>query len=247
VDAQLNALILRMLSPRPEERGAAGELAEAMKRGVAHAGPSADVLLFEWETQPPSEWTEEEQAEAEQCGHRPRRRDRQRARRAEQSDAVARAEVEGQEAAVLPARQMKPRRWLPWLAAVVALGLWPEETGSMGSGQHPTVAYRASEAERDAVSLGDTALSSSAASAKAPTRGVTTQKSPKQPLPGQLKPDASGRCDKGQIALNGGCWVKADVELNNCPGSGFVYQGGCYVPIFAPVREPTAVPQEREP
>ncbi|HEX8697376.1 MAG TPA: serine/threonine-protein kinase, partial [Myxococcaceae bacterium] len=30
VDAQLNALILRMLSPRPEERGTAGELAEAL-------------------------------------------------------------------------------------------------------------------------------------------------------------------------------------------------------------------------
>jgi hypothetical protein len=59
VDAQLNALILRMLSPRPEERGPAGELAQAMRRGVAHAGPDADAPLFEWETQRPSEWTQE--------------------------------------------------------------------------------------------------------------------------------------------------------------------------------------------
>jgi len=46
VDAQLNALILRMLSPRPEERGSALELAEAMERGVAHAPPSADTPLY---------------------------------------------------------------------------------------------------------------------------------------------------------------------------------------------------------
>ncbi len=71
VDAQLNALIVRMLSLRPEERGTARELAEAMARGVEHAGPSADTLLFEWETSKPSQWTEEERAEAELPGPPP--------------------------------------------------------------------------------------------------------------------------------------------------------------------------------
>jgi serine/threonine protein kinase len=132
VDAQLNALIARMLSPRPEERGAAGELCEAMRRGVAHGGPSAEARLFEWETLEPSEWTEEERAEAAQLGHRPRRRDQKRATGAERADAARRAEQE-REAQVrarreAPTQRGKSRGWLPWLAAVLALGLWPEQT-----------------------------------------------------------------------------------------------------------------------
>ena len=70
VDAQLNALILRMLSLKPEERGTAGELAAAMERGMTHAGPAADEPLFEWETLRPSQWTREELADA---GHLERR------------------------------------------------------------------------------------------------------------------------------------------------------------------------------
>ena len=128
VDAQLNALILRMLSLRPEERGSARELAEAMERGVAHGGPSADAPLFEWETLRHSRWTQEERAEAEYLGHRPRHRYRERVLEAEQADATARAQVERREAAQAPApTQERARRWLPWLAAAMALGLWPEE------------------------------------------------------------------------------------------------------------------------
>jgi hypothetical protein len=252
VDPQLYALILRMLSPRPEERGAGGELDEAMRRGVRHAGPSADALLFEWETRQPSQWTEAEQAEAEQLGHRPRRRSRERVRKSEQADAAARAEVTRQEEetharAAAPIKQVKPRSWLPWLAAGVALGLWPEETGSLHAEERPTVARSESAAERDAVSLGDGALSSSATSEKSTLRGVIAVEVPKKPRPGQLKPDANGRCYKKLFAINGGCWLKVDLDPKDCDVTlnVFVYQGGCYMPIPASEQEPTSAPQER--
>jgi hypothetical protein len=250
VDAQLNALILRMLSARPEERGAAGELAEAMERGVAHAGPSADTLLFEWETQKPSQWTEEERAEAEQLGYRPRRRNRERVLKAGQADAAERAQRERREApsrlqAPAPAEQVRAQGWLIWLAAAMALGLWPEETGTVSTDARHSVAPGGAEARREAVSLGDTALKSSAESAKAPGEERIAQELPKQPLPGQLKPDAKGRCPAKQVAINGGCWGKVDVSPEYCHGNVYVYRGGCYMPISSvPGRLPTSAPRE---
>jgi hypothetical protein len=247
VDATLNALILRMLSPRPEERGPAGELAAAMGQGAEQAGPSADEPLFEWETLKPSEWTEEQLAEAELLGHRPRRRSQKRVREAEQEDASARAELERTQAEAYarrdgPARQGKPRAWLPWLAAMMALGLWPAETGSLR-------AARSGFARKgDAVSLGDAAQS---ASEEEPEKDADQKaialEIPRDPLPGQLRPDARGRCRKKQILINGGCWLKVDLNPDECPGSGYEHQGGCYVPIFVPGRQPASAPREREP
>jgi hypothetical protein len=255
VDAQLNALILRMLSPRPEERGCALELTEAMELGVAHAPRSADESLFEWETLPPSQWTEAEVADAEYLGHRPRRRDRGQVHFAEQADTAARAQLEPREAKApaprtVNARHRKARAWMPWLAAAMALGLWPGETDSVRAVEQPTLAHRASDGARrkeDAVSLGGTALSTSEAVAKAPSEGAITMELPKEPLPGQRKPDAKGRCPRTQVPINGGCWGKVDFDLDECRGTLFVYQGGCYAPAFEPVRKPTSAPWQQEP
>ncbi|MDY7226650.1 serine/threonine protein kinase [Hyalangium rubrum] len=254
MDPQLNALILRMLSRRPEERGHPGELAEAMEQGVANAGPMADVPLFEWETLERSQWPEGDVAEAELLGHRPRRRDREEVREAEQSDAALRVRAEPREAQQLPRAaapavrripRTRSRRWLPWLMAVGTLALLPGRSEPGRAGEDSTVARSASDAE-EAVALGDTTLSASAV-LKAPTgRGIALEM-PKQPLPGQLRPDSKGRCHKGQSAINGGCWLKVDVELEDCPGNGFVHRGGCYAPIFPPDREPASAPATGEP
>jgi hypothetical protein len=225
-----------MLSARPEERGTARELKEAMERGVAHAGPAADMPMFEWETRKRSEWTEQERAEAEQLGHRPRRRKRSRVLKTEQANAVERA----------PARQMRARSWLTWLAAAMALGLWPEETGTHSTGEQLPVPSGASDARREAVSLGDAALKPPTESAKAPgEERITQQALPKEPLPGQLKPDAKGRCAGEQIAINGGCWAKLVLSPEHCPENMYVYQGGCYHPMFPRGRVPTSAPRER--
>jgi predicted Ser/Thr protein kinase len=242
VDAQLNALILRMLSPRPEERGIAGELAEAMERGVAHAGPSADAPAFEWESLKPSQWTEEERAEAEYLGHRPRRRDRKRVQETEQREAQARARPLRQ------ARQVKARRWLPWLAAVLALGLWPEQTGSVRAlEQLPHRAPDGAWRKPEAVSLGEAALNSSDTAVEAPSSKTIALEVPKEPLPGQIRPDAKGRCPYEQIPINGGCWGKVLLNVENCRGQMVVYRNGCYAPAFEPVRKPTSAPQQRKP
>ncbi|HEX8697869.1 MAG TPA: serine/threonine-protein kinase [Myxococcaceae bacterium] len=235
VDAQLNALILRMLSPRPEERGLAGELAQAMERGVAHAGPSADTPLFEWEALEPSRWTREELAEAEHLGYRPGRRDRRWALQAAQADAAARA----------PPR-VKSRRWPAWLAAALAVGLWPSEPGSLRTGPRALAVYRASEGEGDVVSLGDSVRSSSAVPGKDSAQAGVAEELPEQPFLDQIKPDARGRCPKQkQIALRGGCWLKVDFDLEDCPGNGFTYQGACYVPVRTSGRRPTSAPPKR--
>jgi hypothetical protein len=252
VDAQLNALILRMLSPRPGERGAGGELAEAMERGVAHAVPSADTPLFEWETQEPSEWTEEERAQARELGHRPRRRDRERVGESEQADAsarvvLARRTAEAWTRAAAPAKQVKARTWLTWLAAAMALGLWPGKPGSLRSKAPLTAASGGSTEEGDPVALGDRSTSSSEVPTKVPAENVVAQELPFQPLPGQLKPDSKGRCLKKQIAINGGCWRKVDLDPDECPGNGVMYQGGCYVPIFTSERQPASGPQKSAP
>jgi hypothetical protein len=221
VDAQLNALILRMLSPRPEERGTGGELAQAMERGVAHASRPADRPLFEWETQAPSEWTEQERAQARVLGHRPRHRN-----------------------VAAPVRRGKARSWLPWLAAAMALGLWPAKPGWLRT--RTTAERGGSNAEGDAVSLGDSAVSSSGAPSKAPKDAIAKEL-PKQPQPGQLRPDAKGHCRKKQVAINGGCWVKMDVEPDECRGPGvYLYQGGCYFPIPASQPQPTSEPADSE-
>jgi len=223
VDAQLNALILRMLSPRPEERGTAGELAEAMERGVTHAGPLADTPLFEWETQAASEWTEEERAQARVLGHRPRHR-----------------------SVAAPVRRVKARSWLPWLAAAMALGLWPAKPGGLRTRATLTAARGGSNAEGDEVSLGESAVSSSDAPSKAPQDAIA-QELPKQPRPGQLRPDAKGRCRKGLVAINGGCWRKLNLEPEECRGHDvYLYQEGCYFPIPASQPQPTSEPADSE-
>jgi hypothetical protein len=229
VDAQLNALILRMLSLNPEDRGSARELAEAMERGVAHAGPSADEPLFEWETLRPTQWTEEELAEAEELGHRPRRRDREWVSRFTQAGA--------ERAHTRPTRKVRARSGRAWFAAAMALGLWSAETG--------TVRTKAQLIRERAVSLGDTALSAQPEREKTATGEPIAQEMPKQPLPRQRRPDSKGRCPNRQVAINGGCWTKVDAAPEDCAENMYLYQGGCYLPMFTRGRVPAAAPRER--
>ncbi|HLL05143.1 MAG TPA: serine/threonine-protein kinase [Myxococcaceae bacterium] len=237
VDAQLNALILRMLSPTPEERGTAGELAEALERGVAHAGPSADAPLFDWETQPPSEWTQQEQDSSRLLGHRPRHRDRQRALDAEHSDATARSHVQPtptQAPAPATARHA-PRTWQPWLAALLALALCPSHSGSVRT-------VRQLQPPEDTVSLGDSALNQAPEPRPDSAQKAIVLEVPKTPRPGQLRPDKKGRCPDRQIAIHGACWAKVDLSPEHCHGNVFTYQGGCYMPINASEQVPTSAP-----
>ena len=204
VDAQLNALILRMLSPRPEERGTALELAEAMERGVAYAPPSADTPLYPYRAYVP--------------------------------------------AMMQQARKKKARKWLPWLVAAMALGLWPANTDSVRTVEQPTVVQSApgkSTRKEDSVSLGDTALDDAETTEKLSSEKPIAMEVPKDPLPGQLKPNSNGRCPHEQVPINRGCWAKVNVDVEHCHSNFFVHAGRCYAPVYERVRKPTSAPQKR--
>jgi hypothetical protein len=258
VDPQLDALILRMLSLKPEARGTAEELAEALERRGARAGPEAELPLFDWETVDRSEWPPEESAESRFFGHRLRLRDREEARIAAQADAAAQARTEQPAVevitpAVAPIKrvtlQERSRRWLSLLAAaaVVSLALWPRGTGTGRVEQEAPVAWsppKVEERDGGSISVGDRALTSSYTYAKE-TSGTSSGRGialdlPPEPLPGQLTPDEKGRCRKGQFAINGGCWLAAKISLDDCNGNGFIYKGACYVPMYPHGREPTS-------
>ncbi|SEU27759.1 Serine/threonine protein kinase [Stigmatella erecta] len=59
------------------------------------------------------------------------------------------------------------------------------------------------------------------------------------PRPGQATPDAKGRCPRqGQLALNGGCWIRLSLEREDCEGSGYVFTSQCYGPVLQPAPPP---------
>ncbi|SEM35615.1 Protein kinase domain-containing protein [Stigmatella aurantiaca] len=65
------------------------------------------------------------------------------------------------------------------------------------------------------------------------------------PRPGQATPDAKGRCPRqGQLALNGGCWIRLSLEREDCEGSGYVFTNQCYGPVLSNPqrRQPTSEP-----
>ncbi|MFP2925463.1 hypothetical protein ACLESO_09625, partial [Pyxidicoccus sp. 3LG] len=72
---------------------------------------------------------------------------------------------------------------------------------------------------------------------------------PPRPLPGQLRPDAMGRCPhRAQFAINGGCWKRLATDLRDCDGTGdYVYKGACYTPVFLPPRPATSGPADDSP
>jgi hypothetical protein len=67
-----------------------------------------------------------------------------------------------------------------------------------------------------------------------------------EPQPGQIRPDAKGRCPrKRQVALNGGCWAATSYDREECTElSGHVYKGTCYLPFIPPGRSPTSGPTD---
>jgi serine/threonine protein kinase len=117
VDRQLNTLILRMLSLRPEDRGTARDMARALERRAENAGPDADLPLFIWERLPRSAWSGAEAADANSLHHRRGHRAQQVVRATEQREAEPPSkarpppEQEPPPAAVDPSTQISERVW----------------------------------------------------------------------------------------------------------------------------------------
>jgi predicted Ser/Thr protein kinase len=228
VDPQLNALILRMLSVRPEERGTAEELAEALEQAAERTVPENAQPLFAPAVPPPSEGPREEEV------HAPAESPRARG------------------SARLAYSRVHARLGWPWLVraaaglAVVAWAWWALP------GKHvekPSVVQEeaggASLEDGGTAGLGDAASTASTVASPEPSaREELTEDTPPEPLPGQTRPDSKGRCPhKWQVALNGGCWGPLKLEREKCEDlSGHMVKGICYVPIISRQRQPTSSP-----
>ncbi len=190
VEPSLRALILRLLSVRPEQRGTAAQLAESLERALP----------------PPP----------------------QRAR---------------------PPAPARPR-W-SWLAMAAGLMLvvgagWKlaqrlEEQASLAQAR----AGVTSQPDAGTAGLGEAV--SAASTAEVPEPAVhepLAEDTLPEPQPGQLRPDAKGRCPhKRQVVLNGACWVPMDPEECEALGSnGKLFKGRCYVPALFPGRPSTSHP-----
>ncbi|MDC0710487.1 serine/threonine-protein kinase [Stigmatella sp. ncwal1] len=218
VDPQLNDLILRMLSIRPEVRGTAEALAEALEQAaVASAPPS-----------PPT------------------------------GNAVAEAQAQAHDVSFpapgSAARVSLPVRTQPWLgiagiAVILMLGVWLCWNTSQQLLEPPSVATpEAREAHLEdggTARLGDEAVTASSVASPVPSvSGENSEDTLPEPMPGQTRPDAKGRCaHPQQIRLNGGCWVKTPLGREKCEAlNGTMREGTCYVPASSHERQPTSHP-----
>ncbi len=217
VEPPLRDLILRMLAARPEERGSAAQLAEALEQAAGHS----------------SEPTAPSKAQAPSPEER----------------SVARGSTER----VSP--EAHAHSWLPQLsmaAAALALAAWawwatPNKPGD----EHAAAQAAATTAEQK--DAGTTGLGEAAAvvspesSPTSAAQEVMTEDTLPEPLPGQTRPNAKGRCPhKQQVALNGGCWVELLVESDKCELlNGKMFKGTCYVPSIPPGRPPTSCPTNK--
>ncbi len=129
------------------------------------------------------------------------------------------------------------RRWLVTTAALLALGAWGAKSGAPWA-QLLAACKAVSLEVAGPVGLGDDAASSPGV--EEPVRleqEVLAAEPLPVPLPGQTRPDAKGRCPhKGQVALNGGCWVK--LEREKCEALNLT--STCYVPVFPSERPSTS-------
>ena len=216
---ELSALIERLLSQEPEARGTARELAEAAESAVEHGRPEANAPFLDLE------WPA----------------------------AQAHAGVPAKPARPhVHTRSGRPLRALAAAALVLALWAWWVTPGthplenSFGACQE---AADDEKADTGPVGLGEAVVSASTMNAPEPSgRDSLAEDTLPEPLPGQTRPDAKGRCPhKRQVALNGGCWV--ELEREKCEAlnlNGYMYKSTCYVPVLPPGRSPTSQPAHQQ-
>jgi eukaryotic-like serine/threonine-protein kinase len=216
IHPRFDALIVRMLRVHPEDRGTARELAEALEQTA-------------------------EQLARQRASHTPHER------------AGTRASEPPAMAAPAPTAHGKRHGWLRLAAAAALLMLsaWAGWEVRDRTQVQPSISWAESAASSqegsDTVGLGD-ALSRMPVVEDPPDASVpdvmSTDTLP-PPMPGQATPDTKGQCPrKGQLALNGGCWIRLTLQREDCEGSGYVFTSQCYGPVISHQhrRQPTSEP-----
>jgi serine/threonine-protein kinase len=223
---ELSALISRMLSLRPEARGSASELAEALEQAARLAGPTADEPLFPRKaSSPPDEeavpwptlWRASLPAEAKATPRHPQP----------------------------PAPHASGWSWLA--AGAMMLGAaWMLSTPGREKAAQTRSAEQVEPSDEGTVALGDSAPAAPVASSR-----VTSALSPialdlpSKPFLRQIRTDAQGRCPrKRQVAINGGCWWTLEGTAEDCREDNYVYKGKCYEPAYPPRPPATSAPVE---
>ncbi|MBN1209467.1 MAG: protein kinase [Myxococcaceae bacterium] len=216
VAPQLSALILRMLSARPEERGPTAALAQALEQAAELSAPELAQPLFAAEVQPPAE-PSHAPVPAEPVRLPPRT-------------------LPWRPWLVLAAASLALFTWAWWVAPAR-----PVETLSAAQREAAPVG----QPDGGSVGLGDAASATSAVDSPArPVREAPAEDQLPEPQPGQTQPDANGLCPyKRQVALNGGCWTRLKMARAECEeNGGYMFQSACYLPISARGRQPTSDP-----
>ncbi|SEM29392.1 Protein kinase domain-containing protein [Stigmatella aurantiaca] len=244
----LDALIQRMVSVKPAQRGTAGALAEALERAADGAGPEADVPLFLEEVLALQDWSAEDVAAAAYLGHRPRYRDGALLKATAQRDAAEQAEFVRREAeakarAEAPTEQAMPhafpREFLQCLSVAVlgvTLMLWagsevrPWVSTELLPGQAGT--QDAGLEDGGTVGVGDASLTVTAPLGT-PVPPAIRLDMPPGPLQGQRRPP----CGKGEVEIRKGCWVKIAAPPEDCEDYAYEWKGACYIPM-APSQRP---------
>ncbi|ADO74663.1 serine/threonine protein kinase [Stigmatella aurantiaca] len=221
LDPQLNVLILRMLSMRPEQRGTAAELASALEQAAQGSSPESTPSCFVPET----------------------------LRTANTQSAAASTPTPSAAAHVRPPTRAQP--WQGLFAAAAALGvwiIWVCGSTPLNSPELPTAVRHEADAagleDGGTAGLGDEAVASSVAPSVPSVSGEPAESPLPEPMPGQTRPNAKGKCaHPRQIPLNGGCWVKTSVDREGCEVlTGTMIEGTCYLPVPLPKRQPTSYP-----
>jgi hypothetical protein len=227
----LRDMTLSLLSADREERGTAAQWARALEHVARHVA--------------------QEGAPAEAAAPKPQ----EEAAPKEAPQPLAKKPSGGSGAAERIRPRARTRGGWPWLmlaaaGLAVVLGVRPSPRGEPS--EEPALTH-AGNSDEDAPGAGTRGLGEASAAtgleqAPAASRHEQLAQEPlPEPQPGQLRPDAKGRCPhKGQTALNNGCWAETSLEREVCTQlNGQLYKRFCYLPIIPPGRPPTSSPTDK--
>jgi serine/threonine protein kinase len=213
VSPELKALILRMLSVHPEQRGTAAELADALELAARSSAPPSVSPSMAPQTLKSST----------------------------KKDCVKR----------VPSRaETGPRRALLTMAtaalALIAWAWWSSTEPPRKSASVHAVAPGTHQEDGGTAGLGDAVSATSVEKSPGSSDSQALTEDPLPELvPGQIRPDAAGRCPhKLQVALNGGCWVPIAAEECEAAG-GQVFKSRCYVPAMTSKRQRPLSPSRK--
>jgi hypothetical protein len=226
---ELSALIERMLAREPEARGTAREFAEAAAAAAEQAGPEADVpfLNLEWP---------EARAQAVPLQAAPPANLVPPAAKAEGVPVRVPTERRGScsESRVRAVAAMGG--FVLLVVALVSRGPAPQaELPAMAQAEEPAAGWAPDAGTRG---LGDDALAARVDSEGVPIAPESVSRDlPPQPVPGQQRVPCKR---KGEVPINGGCWVHLTNIEPPCGEEEYEWQGSCYRPSGVRSRPPTS-------